>query len=650
MKFSLVVVAYEAEKYIKKCLESCIGQTYKDIEVIVVDDHSPDNTGVIVQDMMKQDARIRYIRHSDNRSALQARKTGLAHATGKYVWFIDSDDTVDKGACGNIKRGILKNNEPDMLSFGSNDYYADGSFKRKFIDWSKDKSLEEWKFDSDYRPYTRATKRSVLEKSFAYIPDDLHVYRHNDFFMFNILKHFIETKAVLNQSLYNYKLSDTSVTAEKTIESISKHVKHVDFLLAEYEVVLNHLKSDGYINDKSYIDRFTKNEKAKMAKYFVNSYSEDPSLYTHALKEMYGISNKLVLSLTTFSKRIETVDVTIKSLKEQSILADKIVLWLDETETSIEKLPGSLLSLQDDVFEIRFCPNYKSYKKLIPTLELHASDTIITFDDDIEYPKDTVEKLYRTYLDNQECVVASYARNINVKDGKLLPYSEWKHIFREQKDKPLINILPIGVGGVLYPSGSLHKDVSRIDDFMKLAPHGDDLWFKCMTLLNNKKVICVNHGYNLSVNQIDGTQDIGLWQTTNEGTDSNYEQLTNIINAYSELQSIIYGSKFLNYKVDINELICVLDELDKIRKENGAKRREIEKLKKGRNIKSVESIDYRKVDMNKMARMNTNSDEQAFDSEWYLDTYPDVALSGLSALDHYRKYGRILGRKKNSTY
>lgn len=643
MKFSLVVVAYEAEKYIKECLESCIAQTYKDIEIIVVDDHSPDNTGEIVQKMMESDTRIKYIRHPDNRSALQARKTGLAHATGKYVWFIDSDDTVDKGACGNIKRALLKNDEPDMLSFGSNDYHADGSFKRKFIDWSKDKSLEDWKFDSDYRPYTRATKRSVLEKSFSYIPDDLHVYRHNDFFMFNILKHFVDTKAVLNQPLYNYKLSDTSVTAEKTIESISKHVKHVDFLLAEYEVMLNHLKTDGYIKDKSYIERFTQNEKQKMAKYFVNSYSGDPALYMHALKEMYGIGNKLVLSLTTFSKRINTVDVTVKSLKEQSILADKIILWLDETETSIDKLPESLLSLQDDVFEIKFCPNYKSYKKLIPTLELHASDTVITFDDDIEYPKNTVEKLYRTYLENQECVVASYARNINVKDGKLLPYSEWKHIFREQKDKPLINTLPIGVGGVLYPSGSLHKDVSRIDDFMALAPHGDDLWFKCMTLLNGYKVICVNHGYDLSANQIDGTQEIGLWQTTNEGTDSNYEQLNNIVSAYPALQKIVFGKKFVNYRVEINELISVLDDLDKLRKSHGAIKRELKGCKDKKF--SVETLKNKSVTV----EGDSSFEVKNFDSDWYLSAYPDVVLSGLDAIDHYVKYGAHMGRMPNAS-
>lgn len=645
MKFSLVVVAYEAEKYIKKCLESCIGQTYKDIEVIVVDDHSPDNTGVIVQDMMKQDARIKYIRHSDNRSALQARKTGLQHATGQYVWFIDSDDTVDKGSCGNIKRALLKNNEPDMLSFGSDDYYADGSFKRKFIDWSKDKKLEDWKFDSDYRPYTRATKRSVLEKAFSYIPDDLHVYRHNDFFMFNILKHFINTKSVLNQSLYYYKLSDTSVTAVKTEESISKHVKHVDFLLAEYEVVLNHLQTDGYIEDESFIKRFIKNEKKKMSKYFVNSYSGDPVLYRRALKEMYGVGNQLVLSLTTFSKRIDTVDLTVKSLKEQSVLADKIILWLDETETSIDRLPEILLSLQDDVFEIKFCPNYKSYKKLIPALELHSSDTIITFDDDIEYPKNTVEKLYRTHLENQDCIVASYARNINVMDGKLLPYSEWKHVFKEQKDKPLINTLPIGVGGVLYPSGSLHKDVSRIDDFMKLAPHGDDLWFKCMTLLNGYKVICVNHGYDLSVNQIDGTQDIGLWQTTNEGTDSNFEQLNNIISAYPALQKIVFGKKFVNYRVEINELMSVLSELDSLRKDNGAKNREINRYKVA--VKGLRGdINYHKVNVGDIRSTFEENKMEGFDSVWYENEYADVALSGLTPSEHYLKYGRLMGRKR----
>ncbi len=93
---SIVVPFYNVEKYIAQCLDSIIGQTYKNIEIICVDDCGQDNTAQIVEEYAKKDSRIRVIKHEKNRGLGGARNTGLREATGEYMLFIDSDDWIEK--------------------------------------------------------------------------------------------------------------------------------------------------------------------------------------------------------------------------------------------------------------------------------------------------------------------------------------------------------------------------------------------------------------------------------------------------------------------------------------------------------------------------------------------------------------------------
>lgn len=91
---SVVIPAYNAEVYIGRCLGSIQKQTYNNLEIIVVDDGSSDNTAQIVQDVKKKDHRVRLIK-KENEGVSAARNDGVAAASGKYVYFIDSDDFVD---------------------------------------------------------------------------------------------------------------------------------------------------------------------------------------------------------------------------------------------------------------------------------------------------------------------------------------------------------------------------------------------------------------------------------------------------------------------------------------------------------------------------------------------------------------------------
>lgn len=639
MKFTLAIITYNAAATIRKCLESCISQSYKDLDIIIVDDNSNDNTVEIIQEYIVKDKRINLIRHSNNKSALQARKNAVQHAKSQYIWFIDSDDHIVHSAVGELSRALKANNYPDMLTFGSNDYNENGELKRRFFDWGKNKPLKEWKFDSDYRPYTRITKTTVIKKAADIIPKDLYLYRHNDFFMFNLVKLFTTSRVHFERALYNYTLSSTSVTNQKNTDAISRHIELIDILLSQYKSVAK------LINQQDVdIPKFIINEQRKLKKYAISQYQNNPSTYLHTLKKLYKYDKKIIVSLTTYSKRIKTVHKTIESLLNQSLLADKIILWLDENEFKRQELPANLTNLESDVFEVRFCPNYRSYKKLVPTLQSYPNSTIVTFDDDIYYPADQLEKLVLTHLDNPEEIITHVARNILFREGELLPYVKWVHVFKDQIGQPQLHLLPIGVGGILYPANALHPEVTNISAFMKLAPHGDDLWFKCMSLLNDRKVIALNHGYQLAPNQIEGTQEVGLWQNVNEDSDSNMLQLNDIIATYPDVGCKFSSKEFSNQSIHNIEYCKLLQEIKSLSLE-------MSKLKKQRNsLSSSSSLTpvIKKSNVNNENNDSSKKTNEGFDEEWYVSKYPDVLKTILNPLEHYNLIGKKLNRLPRS--
>lgn len=91
---SVIVPMYNARNYIGKCLDSIVNQSYRDLEIIVVDDGSTDGSGTVADEYASKDSRIKVI-HGENQGLVSARKRGIAQATGDYVLFVDSDDYID---------------------------------------------------------------------------------------------------------------------------------------------------------------------------------------------------------------------------------------------------------------------------------------------------------------------------------------------------------------------------------------------------------------------------------------------------------------------------------------------------------------------------------------------------------------------------
>ncbi len=100
-KISVIVPVYNVEKYLNRCVDSIINQTYKNLEIILVDDGSPDNCSKICDEYANKDRRIKVV-HKENGGLPSARNTGVENATGDYITFVDSDDWIDINMYNNM--------------------------------------------------------------------------------------------------------------------------------------------------------------------------------------------------------------------------------------------------------------------------------------------------------------------------------------------------------------------------------------------------------------------------------------------------------------------------------------------------------------------------------------------------------------------
>lgn len=110
-KISVIIPVYKVEKYLDKCVQSVVDQTYKNLEIILVDDGSPDNCPKMCDEWAKKDNRIKVI-HKQNGGLSDARNVGVENSTGDYIMFLDSDDYVSTEICEKLMELALKHDVP----------------------------------------------------------------------------------------------------------------------------------------------------------------------------------------------------------------------------------------------------------------------------------------------------------------------------------------------------------------------------------------------------------------------------------------------------------------------------------------------------------------------------------------------------------
>jgi len=192
---------------------------------------------------------------------------------------------------------------------------------------------------------------------------------------------------------------------------------------------------------------------------------------------------EIIISLTTYGKRLYYVYLAIESIMQQTLKPNRIILWLSD-ELKNTDIPLTLCRQQKRGLEIRYCKDIRSYKKLIPTLAAFPSSTIITIDDDYLYHFDLVENLVNAYKKNPKLIYCGRMHRIKFRNNTTLKkYKDWVRNYDGYDVSPLN--FPLGCGGILYPPHCLNQEVFNEDVFMDICKYADDVWFKAMALLNN---------------------------------------------------------------------------------------------------------------------------------------------------------------------
>jgi glycosyltransferase involved in cell wall biosynthesis len=232
---SIIVPVYNVEKYVRRCLDSILAQTFTDYECILVDDGSPDNCPAICDEYAAKDKRFIAI-HQENAGVSAARNAGLGIAKGEWIGFVDSDDWCDTGMFQFLYENAIKHNA-DVSICGIR-YIRDGNTiikKNKVSDLILDSKNAILKlFDPNYYggfPFNKIIRTTYINKYNICYDKNLRFFE-DGFFFFNIFKHI--NSVIYSSTPYYYYFQHTqSVTNRFRKEGISDQDKETLYKFEE---------------------------------------------------------------------------------------------------------------------------------------------------------------------------------------------------------------------------------------------------------------------------------------------------------------------------------------------------------------------------------------------------------------------------------
>lgn len=240
---SVIVPIYKVEKYLCKCVDSLINQTYKNLEIILVDDGSPDNCPQICDDYSKKDSRIKVI-HKENGGLSDARNAGMKIATGEYISFIDSDDWVETQMIEKMFTCINKD-KSDVVSSGVKWVKDDGSLINDVTvdedgildtvtgmkELLKDGLLKQHVWNKLY-------KASLISN----IPYEKGKYHEDVFWSYQVFG-IAEKTSVMKDSFYNYVQRKGSIMGEdyssKRLDALDAMKLRCDYMKEKFPDLYN---------------------------------------------------------------------------------------------------------------------------------------------------------------------------------------------------------------------------------------------------------------------------------------------------------------------------------------------------------------------------------------------------------------------------
>lgn len=242
MTFSIIIPIYNVEKYLRQCIDSVLAENFLDCEIILVNDGSPDGCGEICDEYANKYSHIKVI-HKHNGGLSDARNAGIKEAKGDYLIFLDSDDywiNINKNQKNYIGGGILSdlqlltNDKIDLILHPSSD-----NIRRipKEISFTNNDFINNFEalVKSNYyvsNAWTKIVRREIIIKNNLFFPKG---YIHEDLPYSLALARFVKTFAIYNNSFYQYRVLDDSISHNikyKNFNDILVHLnKGIDFLI-----------------------------------------------------------------------------------------------------------------------------------------------------------------------------------------------------------------------------------------------------------------------------------------------------------------------------------------------------------------------------------------------------------------------------------
>ncbi|EBD1819777.1 beta-1,3 galactosyltransferase, partial [Campylobacter jejuni] len=242
-QISIILPTYNVEKYIARALESCINQTFKDIEIIVVDDCGNDKSIDIAKEYASKDDRIKIIHNEENLKLLRARYEGAKVATSPYIMFLDSDDYLELNACEECIK-ILDmggGGKIDLLCFEAFITNAKKSIKKLNIKQgkynNKEFTMQILKTKNPFwTMWAKIIKKDIYLKAFNMLnlKKEIKINMAEDALLYYPLTILSNEIFYLTQPLYTQHVNSNSIT--NNINSLEANIQ-------EHKIVLNVLKS-----------------------------------------------------------------------------------------------------------------------------------------------------------------------------------------------------------------------------------------------------------------------------------------------------------------------------------------------------------------------------------------------------------------------
>lgn len=264
VKISIIMPVYKVEKYLNRAVDSVLNQTFRDFELILVDDGSPDNCGKICDDYNKNDNRVKVI-HKHNEGAHIARNTAIDISIGDYICFFDSDDFIEKYMLEDMY-DIAINNNLDLLVSG---FYIDTFVsKDKYItfdyipvddmiyhDKTNFRNNAYKYFDNNmfYSPWNKLYKSKYIKNNKLYFPK---TYRDDFPFVVSVIKD-IDNVGFTKKQYYHFERERTDSETSKYVSNLyeKREEEHKMMLdLYKYWNLSDDIKSKEMIS-RRYVDR-----------------------------------------------------------------------------------------------------------------------------------------------------------------------------------------------------------------------------------------------------------------------------------------------------------------------------------------------------------------------------------------------------------